>query len=331
MKKKVNWLTAAAVFCLLLSGCGDGNGNTDAALLEPETMVVTESGKAPEAGAEPEPTAEPEIKLLCSTGNRDEDLRVRQAVEELYQNMELEEYLGESIHMVNSESWYEIMAANLVEGARTYMLQRGDEILFTVQIGVTISGEQYSNICYRREESMTLLKQQGSVVQLTRAQLKDNLYDGSFEQVTIDGSTGEIRIEQGTCARGLRVGEYSVMVRTGNGAGDPYDLWSMRESFDYETAVTEYDAQGNKIEPTPTPTPEPAATPKPTKKPTATPKPTPTPEATPEPTPEPTPQPPAPQNPQPPASTPAPTPEPTPAPSGPSSGDVDIEWSDDIM
>ena len=173
---------------------------------------------------------------------------------------------------------------------------------------------------------MVLLKQEGSLVQVTMAQLKDNLYDGSFEQVTIDSETGAIRIEHGTCAQGLRVGEYSVMVKPGTGAGDPYDLWSMREDVSYETTVTEYDAQGNEIQPEPTPTPEPTATPKPTKKPTATPKPTPTPEPTPEPTPQPTPQPPVIQNPQPPASTPEPTPQPTPTPSsGPSSGDVDIE------
>ncbi len=332
MKRTINCLTAAAIFCLLFTGCGDGSGDMQAELLEPETVDATGSGKASEAEAEPEPTAEPEIKLLCSAGHtEEEDLQVRQAVEELYQNMELEEYLGEGIHMVSNESWYETMAADLVEGARTYLLQKGDEILFTVQVGVTISGERYSNAYYCKEDNMVLLKQEGSLVQVTMAQLKDNLYDGSFEQVTIDSETGAIRIEHGTCAQGLRVGEYSVMVKPGTGAGDPYDLWSMRENFSYETTVTEYDAQGNEIQPEPTPTPEPTATPKPTQKPTATPKPTPTPEPTPEPTPQPTPQPPVIQNPQPPASTPEPTPEPTPTPSsGPSSGDVDIEWSPDI-
>ncbi len=332
MKRKIYFLTAAAISCLLFTGCGDGSGDMQAKLLEPETVDATGSGKASEAEAEPEPTAEPEIKLLCSAGHtEEEDLQVRQAVEELYQNMELEEYLGEGIHMVSNESWYETMAADLVEGARTYLLQKGDEILFTVQVGVTISRERYSNAYYCKEDNMVLLKQEGSLVQVTMAQLKDNLYDGSFEQVTIDSETGAIRIEHGTCAQGLRVGEYSVMVKPGTGAGDPYDLWSMRENFSYETTVTEYDAQGNEIQPEPTPTPEPTATPKPTKKPTATPKPTPTPEPTPEPTPQPTPQPPVIQNPQPPASTPEPTPQPTPTPSsGPSSGDVDIEWSPDI-
>ena len=332
MKRKIYFLTAAAISCLLFTGCGDGSGDMQAKLLEPETVDATGSGKASEAEAEPEPTAEPEIKLLCSAGHtEEEDLQVRQAVEELYQNMELEGYLGEGIHMVSNESWYETMAADLVEGARTYLLQKGDEILFTVQVGVTISRERYSNAYYCKEDNMVLLKQEGSLVQVTMAQLKDNLYDGSFEQVTIDSETGAIRIEHGTCAQGLRVGEYSVMVKPGTGAGDPYDLWSMRENFSYETTVTEYDAQGNEIQPEPTPTPEPTATPKPTKKPTATPKPTPTPEPTPEPTPQPTPQPPVIQNPQPPASTPEPTPQPTPTPSsGPSSGDVDIEWSPDI-
>ncbi len=186
MKRTINCLTAAAIFCLLLTGCGDGSGDMQAKLLEPETVDATGSGKAPEAEAEPEPTAEPEIKLLCSAGHtEEEDLQVRQAVEELYENMELEEYLGEGIHMVSNESWYETMAADLVEGARTYLLQKGDEILFTVQVGVTISGERYSNAYYCKEDNMVLLKQEGSLVQVTMAQLKDNLYDGSFEQVPL--------------------------------------------------------------------------------------------------------------------------------------------------
>ena len=212
MKRTINCLTAAAIFCLLLTGCGDGSGDMQAELLEPETVDATGSGKASEAEAEPEPTAEPEIKLLCSAGHtEEEDLQVRQAVEELYQNMELEEYLGEGIHMVSNESWYETMAADLVEGARTYLLQKGDEILFTVQVGVTISGERYSNAYYCKEDNMVLLKQEGSLVQVTMAQLKDNLYDGSFEQVTIDSETGAIRIEHGTCAQGLRVDRKSVV------------------------------------------------------------------------------------------------------------------------
>lgn len=366
MRRQIYGLTGIGIIlCLALTGCGEGSGRAQVNLPSPQTIsklaeeiaaaegTATVEGQAPVAGAEPADTGQPaEIRLLCSTGRQDgeNEAQAQEAVLELYQNIELEEYLGECIHIVNSDAWQETMADNMIEGARSYTLQQGEEILLSVQIGYDISGVLYTNVWYLKEGSMILLKQQGSVVQLTLAGVTDGVYDGSFERCTIDGATGEIRREQGTYSQGVPTGEHSVMVKQGSGEGDAYDLWNMRDSFAYETSVTEYDEEGNVIEPTPTPTPEPTATPKPTTKPkpSATPKPssTPMPSATPEPTP--TPAPPAPQEPaatpeptpaptpapQEPAATPEPTPEPTPTPappSEPSTGDVDIEWSDDIL
>lgn len=368
-----------------MTGCGDGSKIEVSSLdpqpistpggenLPPEGQTSAE-GQAPAAGAEPE--AAGEIRLLCSTGMPGEESRVTEAVTELYRNMEVEEYLGECIHIVNSESWYDTLAADMIEGARSYTLQQGDEILLSVQVGYNISGEFYSNVWYLKEGEMILLKQEGSAVQMILAEVKEGVYEGSFEKCTIDSATGEVRREQGTYSGGRPTGEYSVMVKKGNGEGDAFDLWNMRENFAYETTVTQYDDQGNRIEPTPeatatpeaTTTPKPAATPKPTAtpKPAATPKPTATPEPTPappaatpappppvvtaapdptppppvvtaapEPTPVPTPEPTPAPTPEPtPAPTPEPTPEPTPTPAPPDqpgSGDVDIEWSDDIL
>ena len=364
MRRRIYSLTVlGAVLCLTLTGCGD-SGRTWVNLPSPKTIsdlaeeiaaaegVTAAEGQTPAAGAEPMDTdgsgggeqstdtdRSGEIKLLCSTGSREsaKDAQAQETVMELYHNMELEEYLGECIHIVNSDAWYDAVADNMIEGARFYTLQQGEEILLSVQVGYDISGALYTNVWYLKEGGMILLKQQGGVVQLTLAGVTNDAYDGSFERCTIDGNTGEIRREEGTYSQGVPTGEYSVMVKKGSGEGDPYDLWNMRDSFAYETSVTEYDEQGNVIEPAPTPTPE--ATPKPsaTKKPTATQKPAATPEPTPTPAPpaaDPVPTP-VPQNP-PAVQTPAPTPEPTPTPtpvppSEPSSGEVDIEWSDDIL
>lgn len=369
--------------CILLTGCGEG-GDIEVSSLDPQPITLpgeessstegqtTAEGQAPAAGAEPETAGE--IRLLCSTGMPEEkEARITEAVTELYRNMEVEEYLGECIHIINGESWYETLAADMIEGARSYTLQQGDEVLFSVQIGCNIGGKFYSNVWYLKEGETILLKQEGSVVQLILAEVRNGVYDGSYEKCTIDSATGEIQREQGTYSEGHLTGEYAVMVRAGNGEGDAFDLWNMRENFAYETTVTHYDDQGNRVEPTATPeptsTPKPTATPKPaaTPKPTATPQPTPeptpappaaTPEPTPAPpaaTPEPTPAPPAATpaptpaptpvpTPEPtpvptptptpaptPEPTPAPTPTPTPAPDQPGSGDVDIEWSEDIM
>lgn len=157
-RKSIKGMAAVmAVLCVALTGCGDGS-KIEVSSLEPQPIFTpggenlppegqtSGEGSAPAAGAEPE--AAGEIRLLCNTGipGEEEESRVTEAVMELYRNMEVEEYLGECIHIVNSESWYDTLAADMIEGARSYTLQQGDEILFSVQVGYNISGELYSNV-----------------------------------------------------------------------------------------------------------------------------------------------------------------------------------------
>lgn len=337
-KRQIYGLTAGILaFSMLLTGCGDGESQVS--WLEPEPMesgVLEESTTAGEApGAEAENGQETEVRLLYNTGTltEGEEAAAMELLQDMYQNIELEEYLGECIHMVGSDVWYESLTGRMPEGTRTYTLQLGDEVLFLVQVGFDISGEPYSNVYYPGKDGVILLKQAGSVVQLTFTEVKEGFYDGAFERWQIDSATGEIIQEKGTYSQGVIVGEYTVSVKEGTGEGDAFDLWNMRENFAYETTVTTYDEQGNIVEDEPEPTPMPSATPSATKKPTATATPTPTPTPTPEPTPAPTPTPAPAATPAPtPAPTPTPTPTPTPAPpSEPSTGEVDIEWSDDIM
>ncbi len=348
MRKRLisGWMTAILVFSLGLTGCGDGSNEfvigdsvisdeEETEYSEPETSVETVSENAPFAAAQAQ-ESEPEGKRLYYTGEmtEEEEEAALEMLTTMYQNLELPEYYGEGIHMITDDVWYDTLAVSLPEGCRSYEFKEDGVTLLTVQIGIDISGQTYTNISIRGEDDVLLLKQGGSVVQLTLAEIEENAYHGSYERWQIDSATGEIRQEQGTYTKGVLTGEYKVAVREGTGEGEPFDLWNMRENFEYETTVTTYDQEGNEVTPTPTPAPTPQATkkPTPTKKPTATPTPTPTPAPTPEPAPEPAPTPaPAPEpTPTPtPEPTPAPTPEPTP-PSEPSTGDVDTEWTPDL-
>lgn len=236
-----------------------------------------------------------EIKLLYNTGKlkEEEEAAALDALESLYRNLSAEEYLGESIHMVCSEEWFETMSVRLYEGCRSYTLQQGETVLLSVQVGYDISGEPYSNVCYQADESsLSLLKQTGSQVSLLQTGLSDGEYDGTFETWKIDSEQGQITKEQGTYSQGVPVGEYSVSTYQGV-TGDAFDLWTNRENMVYETKSITYDEQGEVIaestpEPTAAPTKDPAATKAPTatKKPTATQKPsqTQTPVQTPAPT-----------------------------------------------
>ena len=349
----------------LLTGCGDGTGEDLGVLGE---AVTSE----PVSEETPSPEPSPEIRVSHSTGEltAEEEGAVLETLTDLYQNLSLPEYVGEGIHMVNSQEWFQAAAPKLYEGCRSYTLYRGEELLLSVQVGYDTEEQPYTNVFRMGQEgSILLLKQAGTVTGLLQTGLLEGEYNGAFERWLIDGSTGQIVGEQGTFAQGVIVGVYTKSTYSG-APGEAFDLWTNREGFACETLVVEYDSQGEpvptptpEITPTPTPTVRPTASPtarptaKPTAPPAATPAPTPIPTLAPTPVPTPVPTPPPAEQPQPPQQdpepepepdpTPEPTPDPTPEPvpdptpepvpdptpepaPTPSTGDTDVEWSPDL-
>lgn len=330
MTKKHVWIYGllAGVVMTAMSACGEVE---DAVNDLPVTTQEPVEDTEPSDTAEPEPSenpAETEPGLVYTTGciSEEEEAAVLDNMLILFQNLELSEYAGEGISMVSSPEWFDSMAIRLYEGSRSYVLQQGDEILLTVQVGYDTSGKPYTNAFFPgKNGEVIVLRQEGDVILFLKTAVTDKgLYEGAFERWLIDSAAGEIRLEKGTYSEGIIVGEYSVSTCSAE-PGAAFDLWTHRADFTYETTTVEYDENGEPVA-TPTPEPTPTPTPAPTKKPTATQKP-----ATPAPTPEPTPAPT--QAPAPPP-TPAPTPEPTPAPTPepvPNPGDVDVGWSDDLL
>lgn len=349
----------AAVFLAagLITGCGDGSGEDLSVLGGVQTSEpVNEESPSP-MPSETETTPQTGVSYATGELSAEEEAAVLEILTDLCRNLELPEYVGEGIHMVSSEEWFQVTAPSLYEGCRSYTLCRGEELQLSVQVGYDTEEQPYTNVFRRGQDGNVLvLKQAGAVTSLLQTGLLEGKYDGPFESWKINGETGQILREQGTYAKGVIVGVYTKSAYTGT-PGEVFDLWTNREGFAYETTVTEYDAQGEVI---PTPTPEPTARPtaKPTARPTTRPvtppatqapapvsTPAPTPAPTPVPTPAPTPvptqapQPPQqPSDPEPeptpeptPAPTPAPTPEPTPIPvETPSAGETDVEWSPDL-
>lgn len=319
MKKYGIWIAVVLLLAaVMLAGCGDGSDVQESTIEVLEPVTVTN----PSVNAEPEVKAAAEIELLHTTGNFDEETEaaILDTMTNLYRNLELPEYIGEGIHMVSNEGWMESIARDLYEGGRNYTLQKGEEVLLTVYIGIDIGGELFANVYFQgTENQVILLKQEKGITWLLQTAVSEGKYQGNFEQWQIDSGTGFIQKVQGNYSEGVIVGECVRSEYRGE-PGDAFDLWTNRESFAYETVRETYDEQGELI-PTPTPAPTPTPTPKPGAN--RTPAPTQTPEPEPEP-----------ENPEPPVSTPeppAPTPEPAPEPTPPpSTGDTDIEWSPDL-
>lgn len=330
IKKGIYGITAGILLAAVLTGCGDGTGDSmsESSVSVVEAVTITNEP----VSAEPKPAG---VELLYSSGQltSEEADKVQEAMKTLHQNLEVPEYIGEGIHMVSSAEWAEILSQGLYEGCRSYTLQEGETVLLSVHVGYDIEGNFYANICYQgKEGELILLKQENGVTWLMQTEVSDGKYNGAFETWQIDSKTGYIVKEAGTYAGDVVVGEYTKSEYTG-APGEAFDLWTNREGFSYVTTTVKYDEQGE-IVPTPTPVPTVTPTPKPTNKPAVAPKPVSTPTPTQAPTPEPQPDP----GPEPePAPKPDPEPQPTQAPepqdpAPPSTGgDTDIEWSPDIM
>lgn len=325
----------AGIVMTAMASCGDEAvevNNQDT----PTTQEPADVSEPPVI-ATPEIPTEAEPELIYSTGlfSDEEEAVILDNMLVMHQNLELADYIGEGISMVSSPEWFDSMAVRLYEGARSYVLQKGDEILLTVQVGYDTSGKPYTSVfLLRSDHEATVLRQEDNVTLLLQTKITEKgLYEGAFERWLIDSESGTVRLEEGTYASGIIVGEYSVSVCSAT-PGAAFDLWTHRADFAYETTTVEYGQDGEPVatptpEPTPTPTKKPAtpkpATPAPTQEPTPAPTQAPAPPSTPAPTPAPTPEPT-------PAPTPEPTPKPTPAPTPePTPGDVDVGWSDDMM
>lgn len=289
-RKSICMILAAVMSAMAFTGCGDGSGEIGF-FIEPEEMQAV-SVTAQPVYAAPEPDDNTQgVQLLYHSGEltEEEEAAALETIQTMHQNLELEEYLGEGIHMISGEEWMNTFAVRLVEGSRTYYLQEDGEILLTVQVGYDMEKKAVSNVFYQGSEgAVILLKQSGGATQLIAASTAEGAYNGDFELWQFDSETGEIRHEKGVYAAGLPVGEYSVSVREGTAAGDAYDLWNNREGMTYTTTTLKYDDKGElipEVTPAPTPTPKPASTPKPavTPKPAATPAPTPVPTPQPQP------------------------------------------------
>lgn len=374
MTKRWRYCVVTAVLAAVLTGCGDGTeGDSFMKSLDEvvDPVILTDESGSEEGENTPVPdaTEDPGAKagLQSSAGDLAPEVEaaVLESLKNLLQNMELSDYIGEAIHLVSSEEWFETVAAGLYEGCRSYTIGGAGEASLSVQVGYDVEEKPYINAWYQKDGQIILLKEAGGVVRLLQTSLSGGVYNGTFEKWRIDGPAGHILKETGTYVNGVVVGEYTKSEYKG-GAGEAFDLWTNRENFEYENTSVTYNEKGE-IAATPEPqaTAQPTAKPttKPTSKPTAQPTPEPPqntpepPQDTPEPpqdTPEPpqdTPEPPEPtleppQNtPEPPQSTPEPPqptpeppqatpepPQPTPEPpSGPSEGDTDQDWSPDIM
>lgn len=174
----------------------------------------------------------------------EESLVVREAQTMLH-NLELPEYLDESVNLISTSSWIHTMMPKLFEGRRSYFLQEDGQTILTIQVGYDEAGMPYSNVWYHGEnDQLLLLQYQNRTIRLLQTQMEEGAYDGTFEAWLVEGATGNIRHEQGTFAEGVYIGDYTADIRVGTEKSDLFALWCSRNNMEYVTYTGHFDEQG---------------------------------------------------------------------------------------
>ncbi|MCD7837174.1 MAG: hypothetical protein LUG83_11160 [Lachnospiraceae bacterium] len=159
----------------------------------------------------------------------------------MLQNLELEEYRPESLHLVEEDDWFTTMMPKLYEGGRNYFKLADGEVKMVISAGYNEDGGQYSNIWYYGEDNKVIyLGYNNNTAIMLDTMIADGVYDGEFTLWTLNGTTGDIMREGGSFSEGvLRTDGYEIALHEGFGKSDIYDLWNNRESMEY-TALDGY-------------------------------------------------------------------------------------------
>jgi len=129
---------------------------------------------------------------------------IRSRAQEMQNDLELTEYLGESVNLIDSEDWFTTMMPKLKEGQRNYYLERDSQPLLYVQTGYTEEGQCFSRVWYTGNDTKRFLSQEGATIRLvtvTAAGADENIADPAETEnpdATQETGTTEARARENT-------------------------------------------------------------------------------------------------------------------------------------
>ena len=101
-----------------------------------------------------------------SVSLEEETEEIRSRAQEMLNDLELPEYLDESVNLIDSADWFSTMMPKLKEGQRSYYLERDAQPLFYAQVGYTGEGQRFSKVWYTGSETKRFLSQEGTIIRL---------------------------------------------------------------------------------------------------------------------------------------------------------------------
>ena len=199
-----------------------------------------------------------------SVNLEEETEEIRSRAQEMLNDLELSEYLDESVNLIDSADWFSTMMPKLKEGQRSYYLEQEEQPFFYAQVGYTDEGQRFSKVWYTGSETKRFLSQEGATIRLVTvtsaaAGAEDTAtplaatptdmggWNGTFESWSVDCATGSITHEQGTMQNGVLTGDYTCNVHAGEGGLDAFSLWNNREGMEYITYTGSFDSEGKAL------------------------------------------------------------------------------------
>ena len=91
---------------------------------------------------------------------------IRERAQEMQHDLELPEYLDESVNLIDSEDWFLTMMPKLKEGQRNYYLEQNNEPVLYAQVGYTEDGQCFSKVWYTGSQADRFLIQEGATIRM---------------------------------------------------------------------------------------------------------------------------------------------------------------------
>ena len=110
-----------------------------------------------------------------SVNLEEETEEIRSRAQEMLNDLELPEYLDESVNLIDSADWFSTMMPKLKEGQRSYYLERDAQPLFYAQVGYTGEGQRFSKVWYTGSETKRFLSQEGATIRLVTSRIRQKL------------------------------------------------------------------------------------------------------------------------------------------------------------
>ncbi|MBR1703263.1 MAG: hypothetical protein IJ716_15160 [Lachnospiraceae bacterium] len=153
----------------------------------------------------------------------------------MYQNMELEEYLAEGIHLAEDNAWFTTMMPKLSVGSRNYFQTENGQNKMAITVGYDEAAVKFVQVWfYSTPEKVLYMSYSNQQAQVLKTDIVDGKYNGAFELWTLNGSDGSITYEKGSLTDGeVASQDHTVRFHQGKAKSDVYDLWNHKAELKY--------------------------------------------------------------------------------------------------